>query len=283
MAQRPVPERPDTLVELGVDPGDHAAATDALGKVDAHELRRASARVARAQMRERPGLPDTAPVVDGEYLPQSPTAAMRDGNAHRVPLIIGTNRNEATLFSRFDEGLPTDQARLTKLFAGADPRVVAQLNGVYGSYTDGRRSIRLGGDYAFWRPTIDACEGHSSYAPTYNYRYDFAPPVLNRSGFGATHAWEMFAVFGYGDTAAGRVLTAGGRRTMRALIGQVQGQWLSFARTGAPQPSWPAYTADRRATLVFDKHTRVVDDIDQQRRLAWAAYRDASAEPGTAA
>jgi len=40
--------------------------------------------------------------------------------------------------------------------------------------------------------------------------------------------------------------------------------WLAFARTGDPNsaliPAWPAYDAARRATIVFNIHSRVVDD-----------------------
>ena len=40
--------------------------------------------------------------------------------------------------------------------------------------------------------------------------------------------------------------------------------WLAFARTGDPAtpalPDWPAYEPDRRATMVFNLESRVVDD-----------------------
>jgi para-nitrobenzyl esterase len=40
--------------------------------------------------------------------------------------------------------------------------------------------------------------------------------------------------------------------------------WAAFARTGNPSnpllPIWPAHTLDRRATMVFDSTSRVVDD-----------------------
>jgi para-nitrobenzyl esterase len=40
--------------------------------------------------------------------------------------------------------------------------------------------------------------------------------------------------------------------------------WLAFARTGDPNtpgaPAWPAYDTARRATMMFDLESRVVDD-----------------------
>jgi para-nitrobenzyl esterase len=48
--------------------------------------------------------------------------------------------------------------------------------------------------------------------------------------------------------------------------------WLAFARTGDPNgpgiPSWPPYDAKRRATLVFDLESRVIDDpFDEVRTI----------------
>ena len=42
--------------------------------------------------------------------------------------------------------------------------------------------------------------------------------------------------------------------------------WLRFAKTG--DPGWPAYTAARRATMLFGPASRVVDDpFPEERRL----------------
>ena len=47
------------------------------------------------------------PVVGDDYLPVDPIEAMRGGQAHRVPLIVGTNAEEGRLFTRFLSMLPT--------------------------------------------------------------------------------------------------------------------------------------------------------------------------------
>ncbi|MND03870.1 Para-nitrobenzyl esterase [compost metagenome] len=48
--------------------------------------------------------------------------------------------------------------------------------------------------------------------------------------------------------------------------------WIAFARTGDPNhpgiPQWPSYDAERRATMVFDTQSRVVDDPDSAIRKA---------------
>ncbi|PRC57717.1 carboxylesterase, partial [Mycobacterium sp. ITM-2017-0098] len=45
-----------------------------------------------------PGTLAFAPTVDGDLVPDYPVNLARQGRTHPVPLIIGTNKNEAALF-----------------------------------------------------------------------------------------------------------------------------------------------------------------------------------------
>ena len=210
------------------------------------ELRHAAQAMLAAVDRERPGVFPMVPVVDGDVLPEAPIAAMAAGRARRVPLIIGTNRDEATLFARYLQVLPTTPKRLEAFVGHSDPDAFERILGAYPGYPDPRVVVRIGGDAIFWRPTVDVVE-HSRYAPVYNYRYDYAPGILHRSGFGAAHASELIAVFGLVDTPYGRAFTAGGgRRGLRAVTEEINRNWLSFAHSGFPLPSWPRYTAESR-------------------------------------
>ena len=47
---------------------------------------------------ENPGTICLCPVIDGDYLPMRPLDAFKSGDAHPVPLIIGTNDREGSLF-----------------------------------------------------------------------------------------------------------------------------------------------------------------------------------------
>lgn len=71
-----------------------------------------------------------------------------------------------------------------------------------------------------------------------------------------------------------RPLTAlGGRRGLKSVTSEFQDNWTQFARTGAPQPSWPPYNEDRRSTLIIDSSSRVEDDPDKEKRIAWEGVR----------
>ena len=49
--------------------------------------------------------------------------------------------------------------------------------------------------------------------------------------------------------------------------------WSTFARTGHPgakgQPAWPAYTTEKRSTMMIDAECKVIDDPYAPERRAW--------------
>ena len=111
------------------------------------------------------------------------------------------------------------------------------------------------GDSVFWGPAIAFAEGHSAAGnPTYVYRYDFDTKVLRASGMRATHATELFAVFGAYRTAIGAALAVGDWKTTGKMTRVMQGHWTTFARTGQPELQWTPYAAANRDTMVFDVH-----------------------------
>lgn len=53
----------------------------------------------------------SSPLVDGRTLPQRPLAAVREGIAREIPLLVGTTRDETRLFGKLPRP-PIDDARL---------------------------------------------------------------------------------------------------------------------------------------------------------------------------
>jgi para-nitrobenzyl esterase len=64
-----------------------------------------------------------------------------------------------------------------------------------------------------------------------------------------------------------------------ALAERMSAAWAAFARTGNPNhpglPAWKPFTAGDRATMVFDRECRLVNDPYGEERRALAAIRDA--------
>jgi para-nitrobenzyl esterase len=67
--------------------------------------------------------------------------------------------------------------------------------------------------------------------------------------------------------------TTAGAPGARELASRISATWIAFARNGNPDnpaiPSWPAYTATKRGTMVFDDDCRVACDPDREARLLW--------------
>jgi para-nitrobenzyl esterase len=259
----------------------YAALLGARNKDAAHTLLKASpAELVDAQnqlindgMREMLGAFPIGPVFGDDYLPLDPVVAMRDGKAHRVPLIVGTNADEGRLFTRFLQLLPTTEPMIEALLAEVDPVARERITGAYPDYPGRSACIKLGGDFAFSSAAWQIAEAHGRHAPTYTYRYDYAPRILRWSGLGATHATELLAVFGIYRTKFGALLTAPiDRRSALRVTNEVQRRWRSFSRTGNPGDDWPAYTHTDRVVMVFDRKSHLEFDPHPERRLAWEGF-----------
>ncbi|MGV0837903.1 carboxylesterase/lipase family protein [Mycolicibacterium thermoresistibile] len=255
---------------LGAGASDGAAALLAARPT---QLVRALDELIDRGMTDMPGAFAVGPSYGDEYLPRHPVDAMRDGAAHPVPLIVGTNAEEGRLFRRFLPLLPMTEQMIEIMLGDTDAEVRHRIISAYPGYPSAQACTQLGGDFAFGTAAWEIGEAHSRHAPTYMYRYDYAPRTLHWSGMGATHATELLAVFDIYRTGPGALLTlAGDWRSARRVSSDVQRRWLAFGRTGVPGDGWPVYTADDRAVRVFDRNPRVEYDPHAHRRLAWQGF-----------
>ncbi|MFV0495043.1 carboxylesterase/lipase family protein [Mycobacterium sp.] len=250
-----------------------ADAADALLRAPAEQLVKNQHRLISHGMRQRLGAFPVGPVFGDDVLPLDPVEAMRTGRAHRVPLIVGTNADEGRLFTRFLGMLPTNMPMVEELLSSVEPGVRQRITDAYPDYPAESACIQIGGDFAFGAAAWQIADAHGEHAPTYLYRYDFAPRTLKWAGFGATHATELLAVFDIYRTRLGGLLTAAAdRRTALRVSNDIQRRWRSFSRTGVPGDDWPRHTRAERAVMVFDARPRIELDPHQHRRLAWDGF-----------
>lgn len=242
----------------------------------------------RAVPAEYPGTLAFAPVMDGDLIPDYPVSRFRDGLAHPVPLMIGTNKDEAGLFKLMKSPLmPIQSETILKMFAdmaAEHPELTlpseAQVGSAYTGLNLKAKGLGVARDVGFRMPTLWLAEGHSRVASVYLYRFDWATPMLRLLGIGATHATEL--PYLWGNLVSGPkdiTFKLGGLSTGKAISERMQTRWLAFAIGGAPlgpqgEPEWPKFEVNadgsgERATFVIDKNDRVVDDLDHELRLAW--------------
>ncbi|WP_382304099.1 carboxylesterase/lipase family protein [Herbiconiux sp. UC225_62] len=243
---------------------------------------------------ETPGTLALAPVVDGDVVPVHPIDAYRDGTQLRVPLIIGTNHDEASLFKLMKSPLmPITSVSVQAMFeeiaaerpdlAGAE----ARIESAYPHFPRHQTPAELSRDAGFRMPSIWLAAAHSRVAPTRMYRFDHSPPLLKFLGIGATHGAEIAYVFGNLKIAKKDFsFDLGGLADARRVSAALQRRWVAFARSGHPDaaiadpeatgtpeatdaPTWPLYDETTRSTLVIDHGETIVDDPDAAIRAAW--------------
>ena len=200
---------------------------------------------------------------------------MRRGTAHPVPLIIGTNAEEARLFTRFIKLLPTNESMVEALLAGVEPAQRARITAAYPDYP---KSSGVHPVSEVTSPSASAAwqiaEAHSRHAPTYLYRYDYAPRTLQLVGL-RRHSRHRAArrirllPQPVRVRCSPRPPTSGprcGSATTCRPAGASSAVLVCRATTGR------RYTDSDRAVMVFDRRPRVVYDPHADRRVAWEGF-----------
>lgn len=212
------------------------------------------------------------PMIDGRFIASQPIDAVRAGSP--VPLLIGSTRNEYSLFLRFvvmgmgGEPLDAALAFLRSTFG-------AEIDGVIEAYV----RTRPGADrYAVYEavatdghvriPAIrmaEAMQGRD--APVFMYRFDWPSPM--DPTLEAAHGLDLPFLFDTVDTAP--ITGQGPQRA--ALTADICGAFTAYARDGRPLvPSgetWAPYDTRERATLLFDVPSRIKLDPRAEERIAW--------------
>lgn len=259
------------LHRLGVGPAE-------LKSLPQRQLRRAAGALQIASQATTPTLAYGL-TCDVDLLPRHPIEAARAGALIRVPLIIGTNRHEASMFALGKPPmLPTTPESIESYFQRRAPGARDRVLSAYPDYPRRQARIAIGSDVMFAAPTWAFADAFSSHAPTYVYRFDHTPWMLRALGLGATHGSEIVHVHHSYGSFLGRWQHPLGRRLQPAVGRRMQRSWLQFATESCGQSrssdwseDWPCYDARRRATRVIESFRDVVlDDPDAERRLAWA-------------
>ena len=230
----------------------------------------AADRILAAQQRAtlQRGLGAFTPYVDGVTIPKPPIESVAAGEGARVPLLLGSNRDEWALFDVFLGEAVTGIIRkqIEDRLGAESERIVA----VYRKTRGDKAWIDLVGDVAFRIPMIRLAEKQP--APVYMYRFDWASPAMN-GRLGAAHAMELPFVWNALDLPFSNLLL-GDVAPLRPFAASIHETWCAFIRDGTPEggglPTWPRYTTDRRATMLLDQPaSRVVDDPDGELRELW--------------
>ncbi|WP_422749468.1 carboxylesterase/lipase family protein [Mycobacterium sp. WMMD1722] len=221
----------------------------------------------------------TGPVTASAALPVAPPAAFADGRAARVPVLIGSTRDEFTLFVALrylQHGDRYTAAEYPALLADTFGPNAAQVAAHYpldrynhpalayaAAVTDGE--FACVGD----RIARDLAGGQPVYAYEFDDRQAPTPEPLRTLPFpvGASHSLELRYLF---DVGGAPPLTP----AQQTLSDQMLDYWSSFVRDGAPTsadgPAWPRFGAGEYLSLQPEGNRVTTTFADEHQCGFWA-------------
>lgn len=215
-------------------------------------------------------------VIDGYFLTEAPQVTFASGRAARVPLLVGSNSQEAPGSAVFGNGpatVATYRLGLTRTL-GDKAEAIFDL---YPAKTDADvlpAATALASDDFLALPTWKWFDlQRRAGAPTFYYYYARVRPrfVTDTSGnplpWGAVHSAEIEYALGNLDTNPLYAWTGDDRKVSATM----NGYFANFIRTGNPNgaglPAWPKASRDaaRIRRQIIDIDTRSVPFPEQQR------------------
>ena len=208
---------------------------------------------------------DIDAVVDGWVLPQSVYSIFAEGKQNDVPVMVGSNANEGTIFAPPGGAIsPADfTANAKKIYGSFSDEFLkiypagASDAEATASYVAAIRDGEIGWDMRIWARIATKTGHHRAY------RYYFSRvPAGRGERLGAFHGSELAYVFGnfpyrisYQDLD-------------RQLAETMQTYWTNFARSGDPNgagmTTWPIYDATKDNVLEFGDTVGVAFKINSQ-------------------
>jgi para-nitrobenzyl esterase len=209
-----------------------------------------------------PGGAAWVPVVDGVNMPDQPATMLASGNFNKVAVLIGSNKDEGTIFFNLGLTVTSDAdylALMDGMFYGQGMKIVAQYppSAYGGSYS--AAAAAAVGDGFFGCPTRRTARAFAAGGqPTYLYHFEHGPKSLF-GDLGAFHSSEVPFIFR--NPYIGIMLDD----AEKALSDTMIGYWSSFAKKADPNggsaPMWPAYVSPAEQAQVLDLTVKTTTNL----------------------
>ncbi|MEO5823997.1 MAG: carboxylesterase/lipase family protein [Vicinamibacteraceae bacterium] len=233
------------------------------------------------------------PVKDGRSLSRDPFDPDAPPLSAGIPMILGNTAGETrTLIGRGDpaifaltwDTLPAKLQAHSPFMGDLDRgEVIASYRRWFPAYSPADVFFASTTASRSWRGQVIEADRRAAQAAaaahTWVFQFDWRTPI-DGGRWGAHHGLDVPFIFDNVSLVPEKV---GPGRDAAPLATQMSAMCLAFARTGRPGtpglPAWPTYDLARRATMVFDATTRVVDDPRGHERRLFAPVP--YVQPGT--
>ena len=185
------------------------------------------------------------PVLDPDVLPETPYDAYVAGRVHPIPVLLGSNADEARSLTDVTKITAKNFAdELTQAWGSLPPPLLS----AYPFTTDAdartarlhlERDLRFGWDMWAWARLASKRSTNVFY-----YRFTMSPPFPSngpRADWGPSHFADLWYMFDHLDQEPWKL-----RPSDRTLARTMAGYWANFVKTGDPNgaglPRWPTFS-----------------------------------------
>jgi para-nitrobenzyl esterase len=225
----------------------------------------------------RPALPlldryNFGPVIDGSVLPAHPFDPAAPAVSDDIPILVGGTKDESAIFLAPDDAVwnrTLSEGEFDKRLAAVAGEAAPGLAAYYrrrdpaAGPADRLITALTMSNFTVRSNMLAERKAARGEAPVWVYDFAWESPAFG-GRLKSCHSVEVPFVFDTLDVIGDRHRKPGAQ----ALADRVSQTWVAFAATGKAE--WPAYTADKRAVMVFDDTSREVDDPDGEVRPLWS-------------
>ena len=193
------------------------------------------------------------PLRDGRILPEDLYKAYEEGAGKDIPMLMGTNADEARYWISEVGGIAAYTVSIPIMFENNMKRVSAQDLEIINAFLDrqfGRpvwKYTQFYNEIMFRIPMLAQADAHANCGgDTYIYYWDYPSAIAN---MGACHAVELAYVF---NNLTETIYT--GDDVNVELADEIQNMWINFVRCGNPSTdkyTWPKYESGSRTSMVL--------------------------------